>query len=88
VEPRKPRLDSVTPTGYYGEQMAKQPPDALTPEDLEKLRQRFSKLSITGLSDAYHAAWLRCKLEPGGTAPRAAFVQELVQVWKELRKAG
>jgi hypothetical protein len=68
--------------------MANKSPDALTPEDLEKLRQRFAKLSTTGLSDAYHAAWLRCKLEPGGAAPRAAFVQELVQVWKELRKAG
>jgi len=32
--------------------------------------------------------WLRCKMEPGGKPPRAAFIQELVQAWKELRKGG
>jgi len=45
-------------------------------------------MSLTGLADAYYAAWLRCKMEPGGKPPRAAFIQELVQAWKELRKGG
>jgi hypothetical protein len=60
----------------------------LGPQDLAALPQRFARMSITGLSDAYHAAWLRCKLEPVGTPPQAAFIQELVQAWKELRKTG
>jgi hypothetical protein len=70
-----------------GEEMAKYPGDApLTPEQLAALRQRFARMSLTGLADAYYAAWLRCKIEPGGKPPRAAFIQELVQAWKELRK--
>jgi hypothetical protein len=60
----------------------------LNQEQLEDLRQRFARMSITALSDAYHAAWLRCKMEPGGKPPRAAFIQEFVQAWKELRKTG
>ena len=60
----------------------------LTPEQLANLRQRFARMSLTGLADAYYAAWLRCKMEPGGKPPRAAFIQELVQAWKELRKGG
>jgi hypothetical protein len=74
-----------------GEDMAKRPdysPDTpLTPEALERLRSQFAKLSITGLYDAYNAAWLQCKVERNGRAPRAENVQEFVQVWKELRKA-
>jgi len=69
--------------------MANNPADApLTPEQLAALRQRFARMSLTGLADAYNAAWLRCKMEPGGKTPRAAFIQELVQAWKELRKGG
>jgi hypothetical protein len=29
---------------------------------------------------------LRCKAERDGRAPQAMHIQELVQVWKELRK--
>ena len=72
-----------------GEEMAKEPADApLSPEQLAALRLRFARMSLTGLADAYYAAWLRCKMEPGGKPPRAALIQELVQAWKELRKAG
>ena len=82
-------LDPISGLRYHGEQMAKDHKDhPLRPEDLAALRHRFARMSITGLSDAYHAAWLRCKLEPGGNPPRAAFIQELVQAWKELRKTG
>jgi hypothetical protein len=45
-------------------------------------------MSLTGLADAYNAAWLRGKMKPGGKTPRAAFIQEMVQAWKELRKGG
>ena len=69
--------------------MAKKAEDTpLNPEQLATLRQRFARMSLTGLADAYYAAWLRCKMEPGGKPPRAAFIQELVQAWKELRKGG
>ena len=69
--------------------MANKAADApLTSEQLAAFRQRFARMSLTGLADAYYAAWLRCKMEPGGKPPRAAFMQELVQAWKELRKGG
>jgi hypothetical protein len=55
-------------------------------EELAELRRRFAQLSLTGLYAAYDAAWLRCKVERDGRAPRAECIQELVQVWKELRK--
>ncbi len=63
------------------------PDDRMTPEQLADLRRQFAKLSLTSLYDAYHAAWLRCKAERDGRAPRAIHIQELVQVWKELRKS-
>jgi hypothetical protein len=61
------------------------PDQPLQSETLAELRRRFAQLSITGLFDAYNAAWLR-KVERNGRAPRAADVQEFVQAWKELRK--
>lgn len=69
--------------------MANKPADEpFTSQQLGALRQRFARMSLTGLADAYYAAWLRCKMEPGGKPPRAAFIRELVQAWKELRKGG
>jgi len=63
------------------------PPDRpLSPDQLESLRQQFARLSLTGLYDAYQAALRRCRVERNGRAPRATHIQELVQVWKELRK--
>jgi len=70
--------------------MAKRPdlsPDRpLTPPQLAELRQVFMKLSPEGLAAAYNAAWLKCKVERNGRAPRAEHIQELVQAWKELRR--
>jgi hypothetical protein len=43
-------------------------------------------MSLTALYDAYFAAWTRCKVEQGGKAPRARFIEELVQAWKQLRR--
>lgn len=74
---------------YHGEQKAKmtdRPDHPLTPEQLGALRQRFSRMSITALYDAYYAAWTRCRMESNGRPPRARFIQELVQAWKQLRK--
>ena len=58
----------------------------LNDEEISILRQRLASMSITGLRDAYYAAWTRCKLEHGGPPPKARFVQELVQAWRELRR--
>jgi hypothetical protein len=50
--------------------MANRTPDQpLTPEQLEGLRQRFARMIITGLSDAYHAA---CASVQDGTGRKTA----------------
>jgi len=65
------------------------PPDRpLAPEQLAELRRRYAQMSVTALFDAYNAAWLRCKVEQNGKAPRAEHVQQLVTAWRELRKLG
>ena len=84
-----PTLNSFSGCATMANKWRINPPDApLTPEQLASLRERFARMSLTGLADAYYAAWLRCKMEPGGKPPRAAFMQERVQAWKELRKGG
>jgi hypothetical protein len=45
-------------------------------------------MSVTALRDAYYAAWFRCKPTEGAEVPSASTIQELVTVWKELRKVG
>jgi hypothetical protein len=64
------------------------PDQLLFAQELEELRQRFSRMSLTALRDVYFAAWTRCKMEDGGKPPKAAFIQELVQAWRELRRVG
>jgi len=57
----------------------------LKKEQLDALRLRLSKMSVTALWNFYHACWSMCKpdrREP----PSASFVQQLVQAWKELAK--
>ncbi|HLK50560.1 MAG TPA: hypothetical protein VKT49_20610 [Bryobacteraceae bacterium] len=63
------------------------PPDPpLTRQQLADLRAQLSRMSMTALYDAYFAAWTRCKMESGGKPPKARFVQELVQAWRQLRR--
>jgi len=63
-------------------------PDAPLSEDgLRDLRLSLSRLSTPGLESAYAEAWERCKLGPTGKPPRAESIQELVQVWRVLRKS-
>ena len=62
-------------------------PDApLTEEALGDLRRNLCRLSTPGLVNAYAEAWQRCKLGIAGKPPRAECIQELVQVWRILRK--
>ena len=57
----------------------------LTEEDLAHLRRKLSQMSITALESYYRAAYLRCALRDG-TFPQARDIQQLVQVWRELRR--
>ena len=59
----------------------------MSAEQLANLRRQFARLSVDGLYASYQGAWQRCKIERNGKPPRAENIQELVQVWKELRKA-
>jgi hypothetical protein len=84
---------SLTPNRrlrYYGEEMAKRPDftpeQPLSADQLGEMRRRFSMLSRTGLQQAYAEVWERCKLARDGRPPKAEFIQELVQVWKALRR--
>jgi hypothetical protein len=56
----------------------------MTPEELEVLRLRLSRMSPTALLDAYFAAWTRCKTERDGEPPPARFILVLVQAWKAV----
>jgi hypothetical protein len=76
---------------YDGEEMAKRPDftpeQPLSADQLGEMRRRFSMLSRTGLQQAYGEVWERCKLGREGRPPKAEFIQELVQAWRELRKS-
>jgi hypothetical protein len=56
----------------------------LTREELQKLSRELSLLSPFAVRDAYLKAHHACCLASGLPSPRA--VQELVAVWKVLRK--
>jgi len=80
--------------GMIGEDkanMARRPdiaPDRpLSYQQLAELRGRLSQMSVTAVRDFYHAAWVRSGLERNASWPRAETIQELVQAWKEMRRA-
>jgi hypothetical protein len=52
------------------------PDHPLGRKSLAVMRRRFAQLSLTGLYATYDAAWLRCKVERNGRAPRAECMQE------------
>src|SRR5205085_2303658 len=64
---RKKREDGQSP--------APLPDPPLTPEQLRSLRQQLSRMSMTAVHDAYHAAWTKCKMDGDGTLPKARFIQ-------------
>lgn len=70
--------------------MAKRPDFAperpLSAEQLADMRRKFALLSTPSLQHAYAEAHDRCKLGRDGRPPKAEFIQELVQAWKQLRK--
>ena len=62
------------------------PERPLSAEQLADMRNRFARLSTPSLQHAYAEALERCKLGRDGRPPKAEFIQELVQAWKQLRK--
>jgi hypothetical protein len=57
----------------------------LSKEDLIQIRQRLARMAMGELRQWYQSAYDLCRLEEGRT-PKAAFIQQLVQAWKELRR--
>jgi hypothetical protein len=52
---------------------------------LEELRVRLSRMGRQELQRFYEACWHMCRLEQG-CPPRAPFIQQLVQAWKEMQR--
>ena len=63
------------------------PERPLSAEQLADMRNRFARLSTSSLQHAYAEALERCRLGRDGRPPKAEFIQELVQAWKQLRRA-
>jgi hypothetical protein len=64
------------------------PEQPLSAEQLaDRHAARFALPSTPGLRYAYSEALERCKLGRDGRPPKAEFVQELVQAWKQLMEA-
>jgi hypothetical protein len=60
--------------------------EVLSVEQLVELRQRYAKLGLPSLRQAYSETLERCKLDRRGRAPHSVHIQVLVQIWKLLRK--
>ena len=56
----------------------------LSQEELKAVRVRLRKMSAAHLIRHYEASLQMCQLDPGKGPPSAAFVQQLVQTWREL----
>jgi hypothetical protein len=56
---------------------------SLTAEELAELRTRLSKMTQADLVKFYDAGLQTCRLNHG-LPPRAPFIQQLVQAWREL----
>lgn len=59
--------------------------DIFSRDDLKQMRQKLSSLSRIALLHAYQSAYRRC-LMVNDRIPSALSIQELVQIWKQLRK--
>jgi hypothetical protein len=60
--------------------------EVLSVEQLSELRQRYARLSLPSLQQAYTEALERCRLDRKGRVPISVHVQVFVQVWKQLGK--
>jgi len=58
--------------------------EQLTPEELEELRRKLAAMPQHELATLYRSTHNACRYEVKLPSPR--MIQELVQVWKQLRK--
>jgi hypothetical protein len=58
---------------------------SLTALELQSLRERVAKMTQADLVKFYEAGLQTCQLAHG-IPPRAAFIQQLVQAWRELAR--
>ena len=75
---RNPIPDRKPPSGPWIER-------PLSTADLEALCVRLSKMTQADLVKLYDAGLHMCQLNHG-VPPNAGFIQQLVQVWKELQQ--
>ena len=59
--------------------------EIMTRNDLKKLQNGLSHLSLDAVRHAYQTAYARCRMV-NDRVPSARSMQELVQVWKQLWK--
>jgi hypothetical protein len=52
---------------------------------LQKIRERFAKMSDEEPAGFYESSWYLCQMARG-KPPRAPYIQQLVQAWRELTK--
>jgi hypothetical protein len=57
----------------------------LTREELNALEKQFTTMSESSIESFYHAAHRRCQLV--NRVPTARSMQELVAVWKHMRRS-
>lgn len=60
---------------------------ALTREELDELTIRLDKMSDVELMKNYDSAHFVCRPDRGH-GPRACFIQQLVAIWRVMRKRG
>jgi hypothetical protein len=67
--------------------MARRPESepVLSREELAEFTRRLSLLSVPGIESSYQSAYADCRFD-GKKLPPAAAVQQLVAVWKVLRR--
>jgi len=58
----------------------------LSRKDLDDLKRRLAMLSVPGVEGIYKSAHDDCKFD-GERVPAPAAIQQLVTVWKVLRKS-
>lgn len=58
--------------------------EVMSPDDLKQMRQGLARLGRSAMLQAYQTAYARCRMV-NDRIPSARSMQELVQVWKQLR---
>lgn len=57
--------------------------EVLSGDDLKRMRESLSRLSLEAVRHAYQTAYARCRMV-NDRVPSARSMQELVQAWKML----